>query len=98
MGVLPAFRRRGHGLELVHEAPRLLTEARCWRIFCDTGTDNAPMVNAFRRAGYLGRQPWQWPLAHWTPDTRLGPCLRRVLARPATQRVFATQRLARRWH
>ncbi len=63
MGVLPGFRGHGHGLELVHEASRVFIAAGCWRIFCDTGTDNAPMVQAFRRAGYTERDPWQRPLA-----------------------------------
>lgn len=63
MGVLPESRGRGYGLELVHEATRILLAAGCWRIFCDTGTDNAPMVGAFRRAGYIERERWQRPLA-----------------------------------
>jgi ribosomal protein S18 acetylase RimI-like enzyme len=63
MGVLPAFRGRGFGLELVHEATRVFVQAGCWRIFCDTGSDNRPMVEAFRRAGYRERAPWQRPLA-----------------------------------
>jgi ribosomal protein S18 acetylase RimI-like enzyme len=63
MGVLPAFRGRGHGLRLLAEATRVFIAARCWRIFCDTGTANAPMVSAFRSAGYRERQPWQRPLA-----------------------------------
>lgn len=63
IGVLPEFRGRGHGLELVREATRILLDANCWRIVCDTGTDNAPMINAFRRAGYIERAPWQRPLA-----------------------------------
>ena len=63
MGVLPEFRGRGYGLELVHEATRVFTQANCWRIFCDTGSDNWPMVKAFRQAGYLERTPWQRPMA-----------------------------------
>lgn len=63
MGVLPAFRGHGYGLELVHEATRIFLAAGCWRIFCDTGTDNAPMVGAFRQAGYIERERWQRPLA-----------------------------------
>ncbi len=63
MGVLPAFRGLGYGLELVHEATRMFLEAGCWRIFCDTGTDNAPMIKAFRQAGYVERKQWQRPLA-----------------------------------
>ena len=63
MGVLPAFRGHGYGLELVHEATRVFIGADCWRVFCDTGSDNVPTVNAFRRAGYMERKPWQRPLA-----------------------------------
>ena len=63
MGVLPRFRGHGYALELLAEATRLFIEAKCWRIFCDTGTDNHPMVNAFRMAGYKERTPWQRPLA-----------------------------------
>ena len=63
MGVLPAFRGLGYGLELVHEATRVFLEAGCWRIFCDTGTDNAPMIKAFRQAGYVEHKQWQRPLA-----------------------------------
>jgi GNAT superfamily N-acetyltransferase len=63
MGVLPGFRGLRYGLDLVLEATRVFLDAGCWRIFCDTGTDNAPMVEAFRQAGYLERAPWQRPLA-----------------------------------
>jgi len=63
MGVLPGFRGHGYGLALVHEATRVFLAANCWRIFCDTGTSNAPMINAFRRAGYTERRQWQRPLA-----------------------------------
>lgn len=63
MGVLPAHRGRRLGVEMVHEATRTLLAAGCWRIVCDTGTDNAPMVQAFRLAGYVERERWQRPLA-----------------------------------
>ena len=63
MGVLPEHRGRGYGGELLAQATRIFIGARCWRIFCDTGTDNAPMVRAFRKAGYIERTPWQRPLA-----------------------------------
>ena len=63
MGVLPGCRGKGHALELVREATRIFNQAHCWRIFCDTGTGNHPMVNSFRKAGYLERTPWQRPLA-----------------------------------
>ena len=63
MGVLPEFRGLGYALALVHEATRVFIEAGCWRVFCDTGTDNLPMVKTFRQAGYMERTPWQRPLA-----------------------------------
>lgn len=63
MGVLPEFRGQGYGVELVNEATRIFSEAGCWRIFCDTGSDNTPMVKAFVQAGYVAREPWQRPLA-----------------------------------
>ena len=65
MGVLPAF--RGHALCLLTQATRVFIAARCWRIFCDTCTTNAPMVQAFRTAGYREGQPWQRPLAGAKP-------------------------------
>jgi len=63
MGVLPAYRGKGYGVALLMEATRILIQANCWRIFCDTATRNLPMVHAFRAAGYRERTPWQRPLA-----------------------------------
>jgi ribosomal protein S18 acetylase RimI-like enzyme len=62
MGVLPEYRGRGYSVALLQEATRLFIQAKCWRIFCDTGTNNAPMVSAFRRVGYVERTAWQRPL------------------------------------
>jgi GNAT superfamily N-acetyltransferase len=62
MGVLPEHRGRGHAVEPVHEATRVCLAAGCWRMFCDTGSDNLAMVRAFRRAGHLERAAWQRPL------------------------------------
>jgi ribosomal protein S18 acetylase RimI-like enzyme len=62
MGVLPAHRGQGHATRLVAEATRILVGASCWRILCDTGSTNLPMINAFRRAGYIERPPWPRPL------------------------------------
>ena len=62
MGVLPQFRGHGYAFELLLEATRLCSAADCWRIFCDTGSCNYPMVGAFRKAGYRERKPWQRPL------------------------------------
>ncbi len=63
MGVLPGFRGHAYGLALVNVATRVFIQADCWRIFCDTGTNNSPMVSAFRAAGYQERAPWQRPIA-----------------------------------
>ena len=63
MGVLPRFRGNGYALDLVHEATRLCLKSDCWRVFCDTSSRNTPMINAFRRAGYIEREPWLRPLA-----------------------------------
>ena len=62
MGVLPQFRGNGDSRELLAEATRIFIEAGCWRIFCDTGSMNQPMINAFRVAGYMERSPRQRPL------------------------------------
>lgn len=62
MGVLPEYRGNGYSLDLVSEATHLCAEAHCWRVFCDTGSSNAPMISAFRQAGYEERKPWQRPL------------------------------------
>ena len=63
MGVLPGFRGNGYALDLILEATRQCIEANCWRVFCDTGSSNHPMVGAFRKAGYGERAAWQRPLA-----------------------------------
>jgi ribosomal protein S18 acetylase RimI-like enzyme len=62
MGVLPQYRGLGYGRDLLNEAVRLCQLANCWRLFCDTGTDNHPMVNAFRLAGFNERNKWQRPV------------------------------------
>ena len=63
MGVLPQFRGRRYAQALVHEATRIFKVADCWRIFCDASSRNAPMLQAFRQAGYIERSPWQRPVA-----------------------------------
>lgn len=62
MGVLPEHRGHRYALELILEAMRICISADCWRVFCDTGSNNHPIVNAFRKAGYQERKPWQRPL------------------------------------
>lgn len=63
MGVLPSSRGHGYSVDLVHEATRVFIASGCWRVFCDTGTDNAPMVSTFRKAGYIERAKRPRPLA-----------------------------------
>jgi len=63
MGVLPGYLGHGYALELILEATRTCIGAGCWRVFCDTGSNNFPMIGAFRKAGYRQREPWQRPLA-----------------------------------
>ena len=63
MGVLPQYRSHGFGQELLDQATRTFIQAKCWRIFCDTGTSNLPMVGAFRKAGYKELPPWQRALS-----------------------------------
>lgn len=62
MGVLPEHRGHGHARELLHQAMRLSRQANCWRLFCDTGSGNTPMVEAFRATGFEERARWQRPL------------------------------------
>jgi ribosomal protein S18 acetylase RimI-like enzyme len=66
MGVLPSQRGKGYGDALLAQATRTLCAVGVWRIFCDTAADNAPMIAAFRAAGYLEREPWERPIS-WPP-------------------------------
>lgn len=52
IGVLPEFRGNGFGLELLHKSCKLFDEIGTWRIFCDTDTENIPMIKAFKRIGF----------------------------------------------
>jgi ribosomal protein S18 acetylase RimI-like enzyme len=63
LGVLPKFRGHGFALDLIAEATRICSSAGCWRVFCDTSSNNSPMLDAFRQAGYSELMPWQRPLA-----------------------------------
>jgi ribosomal protein S18 acetylase RimI-like enzyme len=62
MGVLPAHRGNRYGRQLLGQATRILVEAGVSRILCDTAACNAPMISAFRAAGYMERAPWERPL------------------------------------
>jgi ribosomal protein S18 acetylase RimI-like enzyme len=70
IGVLPRWRGRGYGAQLLAEATRVFAEANCWRAFCDTSSRNEAMVRAFRSAGYKERAPWQRPIASPGPMIR----------------------------
>ena len=63
MGVLPECRGHAYAQALLAEATRIFLAANCWRIFCDTASCNAPMLNAFHKAGYKECSPWQRPVA-----------------------------------
>lgn len=63
MGVLPAFRGNQYGYDLLCRATRTLQTIGVWRIFCDTDSQNRPMINAFVRAGYSqAGAPYMRPL------------------------------------
>jgi ribosomal protein S18 acetylase RimI-like enzyme len=62
MGVLPVHRGKGYGRLLLDQATRTLVPSGVSRILCDTAADNAPMIAAFRQAGYIEKPPWERPL------------------------------------
>jgi len=63
IGVMPEHRGKGFAKALLARATRIFIAANCWRIFCDTSSDNQPMLRTFRSAGYMERKPWQRPVA-----------------------------------
>ncbi len=52
IGVVPQHRGNGYILDLLSAATRKLHDIGVWRIYCDTDSQNAPMISAFRRIGY----------------------------------------------
>ena len=62
LGVLPAHRGNGYGRQLLDQATRILVQIGVGRIRCDTAACNAPMITAFRHAGYIESEPWERPL------------------------------------
>ena len=62
MGVLPVHRGNGYGRQLLDQATRTLARMGVHRILCDTAACNAPMIAAFRNAGYIEKEPWARPL------------------------------------
>jgi len=59
MGVLPLHRGDGYGRQLLDQATRTLVRIGVRRMLCDTAACNAPMIAAFRYAGYIEREPWE---------------------------------------
>ena len=62
MGVLPVHRGNGNGRQLLDQATRTLIRIGVLRIVCDTAACNAPMIAAFRHAGYIEREPRERPV------------------------------------
>jgi len=62
MGVLPVHRGNGYGRQLLDQATRTLEHIGVCRILCDTAACNAPMIAAFRGAGYIEKEGWARPL------------------------------------
>ena len=62
MGILPAHRGHRYGRQLLDQATRALLGIGVQRILCDTAACNAPMIAAFRQAGYIESPPWERPL------------------------------------
>ena len=59
IGVIPDQRGRGYIRDLLWQATSVLLAIGVWRIYCDTDTENRPMVGAFEAIGYRseGRRP-----------------------------------------
>ena len=62
MGVRPVHRGEGYGRQLLDQATRTLVRIGVRRIVCDTAACNAPMIAAFRHAGYIEKEPRERPL------------------------------------
>ena len=70
LGVAPDQRGRGLGRLLLGRATRTLEAHGVWRIYCDTATDNAPMIRLFAAAGWTRLSPHEQPVGYESP---LGP-------------------------
>jgi ribosomal protein S18 acetylase RimI-like enzyme len=70
LGVAPDQRGRGLGRLLLGRATRTLEAHGVWRIYCDTATDNAPMIHLFAAAGWTRLSPHEQPVGYESP---LGP-------------------------
>ena len=52
MGVAPAHRGTGIGRLLLRHATQRLVSHGVWRIYCDTSSNNEPMIHLFEREGW----------------------------------------------
>lgn len=67
IGVVPERRGNGYILDLLQRATGSLLGRHVWRIFCDTDTENHPMISAFERLGYTRGNVRAIPLQGWSP-------------------------------
>ncbi|MEM8674704.1 MAG: GNAT family N-acetyltransferase [Cyanobacteria bacterium P01_G01_bin.67] len=63
IGVLPEYRGQSFAIDLLLKGTRILQDVGVWRVFCDTDTNNIPMISTFKRVGYQQySEPWQHSL------------------------------------
>lgn len=63
MGVTPAHRGTGIGRLLLQHATRLLVSHGIWRIYCDTPSNNGPMIHLFEQQGWTRLPAHERPVA-----------------------------------
>jgi ribosomal protein S18 acetylase RimI-like enzyme len=63
MGVAPEHRGRGIGRLLLRHATRVLVDHGVWRIYCDTASNDAPMIHLFESEGWTRLPAHQRPVA-----------------------------------
>jgi ribosomal protein S18 acetylase RimI-like enzyme len=63
MGVSPAHRGTGIGRLLLRHATRLLVRHGVWRIYCDTPSNNEPMIHLFESEGWTRLPAHERPIA-----------------------------------
>jgi ribosomal protein S18 acetylase RimI-like enzyme len=63
MGVAPAHRGAGFGRLLLRRATRVLVRHGVWRIYCDTPSNNAPMIHLFESEGWTRLPSHERPVA-----------------------------------
>jgi ribosomal protein S18 acetylase RimI-like enzyme len=62
MGVLPTHRGEGLGRSLLRQATRTLVDHGVWRIYCDTASNNDPMIHLFESEGWTKYPPLEQPI------------------------------------